>query len=59
MASRSGRAKRQQKHNSSSDPTSNDPRPLELSRPSRWQLTVSGTLLLCWILFLAWIAMNG
>ncbi len=26
---------------------------------SRWQLTVSSMLLLCWILFLAWIAMYG
>jgi hypothetical protein len=33
--------------------------PMESSRPSRWQLTVSGTLLLMWILVLAWIAFTG
>ncbi len=32
---------------------------LEPSAASRWQLVISGTLLLLWILFLAWIAMAG
>ena len=32
---------------------------LEPPAASRWQLIVSGTLLLLWILFLAWIAMAG
>lgn len=31
----------------------------EPPQASRWQLRVSGVLLLLWILFLAWIALAG
>ena len=38
-----------------SDPSRRAPQ----STPSRWQLMVSSSLLLLWILFLAWIALTG
>ncbi len=73
MASRAARARKPRTDNQSSakqraDIPPADTQPTEFQQtgvptpgphPSRWQLTVSSMLLLCWILFLAWIAISG
>lgn len=59
MAKRGGRAKNQPQIS----PPTNDSLPPSIppftESSSRRQLAVSGTLLLSWILFLAWIAFHG